>query len=194
MIGALLTVLAVSLAQPAARPPAFNPAQDAPHTVGQPGHLAPEPLPRSPHKRVLPPERGPGIWAGDEPKGSAETQPPSILDVILPVLDEHQSLPAVRRCVEFYKNALFREPNLAQRALRLTPGERLCVFGSLFTECLWHALREPKSPAVIRPAYDHAATRTKNACGGRYNDVKDLVNAIEYAAHGARPPPGGYLQ
>jgi hypothetical protein len=51
------------------RPPSFHPAQDAPHTVGQPGHLQPRTdYPRSPHTRVLPQTPGtarqPGLWAG----------------------------------------------------------------------------------------------------------------------------------
>jgi hypothetical protein len=37
--------------------------------VGQPGQEAPE-YPRSPHRRVLPPSREPGLWAGDAPQAS----------------------------------------------------------------------------------------------------------------------------
>jgi hypothetical protein len=49
-------------------PPMFVPSQDAPHTVGQPGHLRPQKdYPKSPHKRPLPPTREPGIWASEDP-------------------------------------------------------------------------------------------------------------------------------
>ncbi len=42
--------------------------------VGQPGQEAPEYL-RSPHRRILPPSREPGLWAGDAPQAShAEPQ------------------------------------------------------------------------------------------------------------------------
>jgi hypothetical protein len=76
----------------APRPPAFSPTTDAPHTVGQPGHVRPatrmEPNPRP--GRVLPetPEtrRGPGIWASGAPSDGAE-RGPQILDVPLPIGD-----------------------------------------------------------------------------------------------------------
>jgi hypothetical protein len=49
-------------------PPALRPGHGAP-VVGQPGQGAPE-YPRSPHRRVLPPSREPGLWAGDAPQAS----------------------------------------------------------------------------------------------------------------------------
>lgn len=51
-----------------ARPAPARPGVGAP-VVGQPGQ-SPTAYPRSPHKRILPPQNGPGIWAGDEPKAS----------------------------------------------------------------------------------------------------------------------------
>jgi hypothetical protein len=73
-----------------ARAPTFNPVEDAPHTVGQPGYVGrPESLPRSPNKRILPqtPEtrQEPGLWAGDEPMASLSNQrEPKILGLIAP--------------------------------------------------------------------------------------------------------------
>ncbi len=43
-------------------------------TRGQPGQVRPQPLPRSPHKRVLPPTWEPGLWAGDAPRASQEPE------------------------------------------------------------------------------------------------------------------------
>jgi len=43
-------------------------------TPGQPGQVRPQPLPRSPHKRVLPPSLEPGLWAGDAPRASKEPE------------------------------------------------------------------------------------------------------------------------
>jgi len=54
------------------RPPAV-PGTGLP-TPGQPGQVRPQPLPRSPHKRVLPPTREPGLWAGDAPRASKEPE------------------------------------------------------------------------------------------------------------------------
>jgi hypothetical protein len=52
----------------APRPPPVLPGHGAP-VVGQPGQGAPE-YPRSPHRRILPPSREPGLWAGDAPQAS----------------------------------------------------------------------------------------------------------------------------
>jgi hypothetical protein len=49
-------------------PPSVRPGHGAPQ-VGQPG-LQPQEYPRSPHRRILPPTREPGLWAGDEPQAS----------------------------------------------------------------------------------------------------------------------------
>jgi hypothetical protein len=54
------------------RPPAV-PGTGLP-SPGQPGQVRPQPLPRSPHKRVLPPTREPGLWAGDAPRASQEPE------------------------------------------------------------------------------------------------------------------------
>ncbi len=54
------------------RPPAV-PGTGLP-THGQPGQVRPQPLPQSPHKRVLPPTREPGLWAGDAPRVSQEPE------------------------------------------------------------------------------------------------------------------------
>ncbi|WP_224240828.1 DUF6310 domain-containing protein [Hyalangium gracile] len=54
------------------RPPA-TPGTGLP-TRGQPGQVRPQPLPRSPHKRVLPPTREPGLWAADAPWASQEPE------------------------------------------------------------------------------------------------------------------------
>ncbi len=54
------------------RPPAV-PGTGLP-TRGQPGQARPQPLPQSPHKRVLPPTLEPGLWAGDAPRASQEPE------------------------------------------------------------------------------------------------------------------------
>ena len=48
--------------------PALTPIGTGAPVVGQPGPQQPELYPRSPHERVLPPTREPGLWAGDEPR------------------------------------------------------------------------------------------------------------------------------
>jgi hypothetical protein len=67
-------------------PPRFSPSTDAPHTVGQPGHLAPSQPQRSPHKRPLPPSKEPGLWAGDAPHAAAndDAEPIVLIGVPLP--------------------------------------------------------------------------------------------------------------
>jgi hypothetical protein len=78
MIVVVLLLATGALGQGAYRPapPVFVPSQDAPHTVGQPGHVRTTPeleMPRP--SRVLPEDertrKGPGLWAGDQPKASS---------------------------------------------------------------------------------------------------------------------------
>lgn len=69
--------------------PGFTPpGTGLPEYMPQPESPA---YPRSPHKRPLPPQRGPGIWAGDghEPPGTNDPVPPvKILDVEIPLPPE----------------------------------------------------------------------------------------------------------
>lgn len=66
----------------------------APAGAGLPeywGSPEPEARPRSPHKRVLPPQAGPGIWAGDEPRASLPPEP-QFEGVTLPYPPETKTL------------------------------------------------------------------------------------------------------
>ena len=120
-------------------PPTFSPTQDAPHTVGQPGHVAqPQAYPRSPHKRPLPPTKEPGLWAGAKPKASASKEP-TLLGVRLPY-PKQASTDAdkypVQRCAETMGAAI---AHLAATAslLKLPPNaHRPCAAAVLLLQCL----------------------------------------------------------
>jgi hypothetical protein len=77
----------------AVAPPPVRPGYGAP-VVGQPGQQAPA-FPRSPHRRVLPPSREPGLWAGDalqasrsEPQGGPELAKATLSQEALGAEDE----------------------------------------------------------------------------------------------------------
>lgn len=129
----------------APRPPAFNPAWDAPHTTGQPGYVGPaENIPRSPHKRVLPPANEPGLWAGDELRASGDywkTMDPVAWWVRIPFLDEpldpfqttvHQQ--TVRRCA-FIIGFVGIEPITHVNLRSVTAEERACFVAKMFKHC-----------------------------------------------------------
>src|SRR5688572_14666741 len=67
--------------------PAFNPVTRAPTTTGQPGYVGePEAVPRSPHRRVLPPTREPTMFSGDQPHAADSDEAwPDILGLRLPL-------------------------------------------------------------------------------------------------------------
>ncbi|MFP2963363.1 hypothetical protein ACLEPN_37825 [Myxococcus sp. 1LA] len=69
---------------PPTRAPRHNPAEDAPHTKGQPGYVdsAGRHVPRGKDRRHLPPSERPGIWAsdGDERRASALQTPAPMAD------------------------------------------------------------------------------------------------------------------
>lgn len=117
------------------RPPPFNPAQDAPHTVGQPGHLAPpvRPQPNPVPGRVLPqtPEtrREPGIWASDgAPKPKVHFVP--YLPQSVPLVPDAE----LARCARDVVRQVGQEE--ARQALKLTEPERHCARVLVVVSCL----------------------------------------------------------
>jgi hypothetical protein len=176
MIAAFLTfAVSVSLAQPAGPlAPAFNPALDAPHTVGQPGHLAPDPLPRSPHKRVLPPEKGPGIWAGDEPKPSDAPEIDRLLHLPIPSSEHPEADRVLSECATLAEISLPKASLLARSILRLTDAERNCVSARTLAACAEQAAKneaaqrrvdEMRHVAAERAAA-HAHNLAEGVCSG----------------------------
>jgi hypothetical protein len=123
-------------------PPVFNPAQDAPHTVGQPGHLRqPQEYPKSPHKRELPPTKEPGLWAGDGEQASIgidTERGPVVLGVPLAVFDP----PAPANLDEMY--ARFCATAIDSAILRLGlkteilgyGGRRACFLAHVYDKCV----------------------------------------------------------
>lgn len=160
----MLLLSPVAYAQPARPvPPAFSPAQDAPHTVGQPGHLEPQALPRSPHKRVLPPEKGPGIWAGDpvardddgqgEPDGG-----PHLLDVPLPIAEPYGSLDVAvpQQCALELTDAV-RLSQKEPEVMLWDPPQRRCAAAMWYEKCVEAKGRLPGLSNDLRAAMQRAA-------------------------------------
>ena len=122
--------------RPPARAPAFSPAEDAPHTTGQPGHIRQRPE-RSPHKRVLPPSTESGLWSGDSPRAARISTPPSILTERIPLPSkEDEERVEVRACSDIFGFAMAATPALADRFLALPPRRRECVALRRFHECM----------------------------------------------------------
>lgn len=201
MIAAFLTFfVAISLAQPTApppRPPPFNPAMDAPHTMGQSGHLAPEPLPRSPHKQVLPPQAGPGIWAGDEPK--AIEKPIFVLTEVPIYPSGQERIDAIlRACGAGLEGAAF-QANLTQRLLALSGDAHLCAVSSMMLQCAYMLLgtekEKPRRDEVLLAKYEAAIQYLTplvavECQGGRAAAVKVLLDHWSAAFATWRRPKG----
>jgi hypothetical protein len=120
-------------------PPAFSPTQDAPHTVGQPGHLrAPQEYPRSPHARVLPPSPEPGLWAGDGPQASKGTiAKPSLLGIALPgipVSETQTDVGPALGCAALWNDSL-ADTGLAEKVNSLKPDAKRCMVARMFLTC-----------------------------------------------------------
>jgi hypothetical protein len=120
-------------------PPAFSPTQDAPHTVGQPGHLhQPQEYPRSPHARVLPSSPEPGLWAGDIPQASKSTAAkPSLLGVPLPgfpVSETEEDYGLARVCTLMWDQAL-PGSKLVDKVNALRPEAKRCMVAWMFHTC-----------------------------------------------------------
>lgn len=121
---------------PVAPPPPLRPGHGAP-VVGQPGQQAPE-LPRSPHHRPLPPTRGPGLWAGDEPQAAKGTPAkPVLLGVPLPgipVSEAEADYGPAHLCVGYWTAAL-PGTRLDDEVRALRGPAKKCVVARMFNLC-----------------------------------------------------------
>jgi hypothetical protein len=131
-------------------PPVFVPSQDAPHTVGQPGHLAPRDrdYPKSPHKRPLPPAREPGVWAGDGPRASGEpVTKPELFKLHVPVPEGDHGAPTALICANRLGHAAIDTGDWPD-AVRGPEPMRQCLIGHLMAEC---TLEEAKAMSRLPP-------------------------------------------
>lgn len=119
-----------------------------------------EPLPRSPHRRPLPPTAEPGIWAGDEPRASVDDDPipetPILAGVVLPyppgAESELEKRPT-RLCARDM-NLAIEALNLKDRVEGLSKGDRTCLAAMLYRECAVgneRSYEDLKTKAVGRP-------------------------------------------
>jgi hypothetical protein len=148
------------------RPPAV-PGTGLP-TRGQPGQVGPEaePLPRSPHKRLLPPTREPGLWAGDAPRASAEAEPtPALVGVLLPYPPEAHTVeerePTMRCAQSLYDAA--RAVDMVAPLRKLSERQRRCVVAQLYSACAGSLLAEVEFLRREAREFDAAELRTLKA-------------------------------
>lgn len=151
----------------APRAPVFSPTLDAPITVGQPGYVGPaESLPRSPHHRVLPPTREPGLWAGDRSVPTVATEDfQLVLDVALPLPDpveRPEDLVHVAACrVDILKRLdAFGMMNAAKALVR---PERRCLVARLYDVCASGYLADLARKEAAGEAFVPLARRTYEA-------------------------------
>lgn len=137
--------------QSALRPPPtprFSPVEDAPHTF-KPGRPRPSVEPGPKPTRVLPetPEtrRGPGIWAGDEPKAGPQLLP--VVGVVLPVpdVDEEDDLGFAPQCAGWLAEGVLDHPEFSKMLYDLPKNERLCVLLDTWGICLDALVATPES-------------------------------------------------
>jgi hypothetical protein len=144
---------------PAPVAPPFNPATDAPHTVGQPGHLRPQTLPRSPHTRELPPPGDwPGLYSGDRPEAGMHDYdegpgsgtllgtgwPPA------PVDSEFVHKMYIMCADELQASA--DGAGGTERALKLNTDEQFCLVYHLMFTCMDRRYRAAAEPGTTLPA------------------------------------------
>jgi hypothetical protein len=173
----LLLFLSACAANQAALPvaPPFNPAMDAPITVGQPGHVAPPKPERSPHARTLPQtdetRREDGLWAGDALKVATVHSGPDDMTVTLMeermVLPEahKDALPVMRFCAAALTTPIARL-GVVPQDMKL----RHCLAPYLLVECIGEieagAVRHPFSDAQVAAARAIANDIKAKRCSG----------------------------
>jgi hypothetical protein len=155
-------------------PPApLRPGVGAP-VVGQPGHVR-EDVPRSPHKRVLPPTREPGVWAGDQSPRPVAGEPwQMVLDIELPlptVFETPEDLMPVSIC---RTDILKRLDALAlmDAAKALGYPERRCLVARLYSFCADRAAAQLTEREVRGEAYIPIVKR-------RLGNVQDVAQRFK---------------
>lgn len=180
----------------APRAPVFNPTLDAPVTTGQPGHVAPAKMPRSPYGRVLPetPEtrKEPGIWAGN-----VERLPvtPVIGGVQIPFPDgaEDDAAQNPTRVCALSIGAVLNDVQggVGASLLALPAGARECMAARLFATCATtyhqrlarHVLARNSAEEIARWAVTatHAERLRARACDGVTFDIPTdtIISSVE---------------
>lgn len=134
------------------RPP-YNPTTDSPITTGQPGHLVPHALPRSPHQRQLPPPgKHPGLWGAEAPHASRErTSYPKVLGIDMVMADRENPAETLAAgvCVSAIKEALEAVPAGVVEAL--TADERKCAAALVYAACINEAMMATDRNAAAAP-------------------------------------------
>lgn len=106
--------------------------------VGQPGQISPPHVPRSPHKRILPTAREPGLWSGDSPRANSEpagwrTRLPMVMNIHLPSSAQEED-DLVRACAVIADMAL--KTMLTEEAFyRANLNEQTCLVAKLYRHC-----------------------------------------------------------
>lgn len=154
----------------APRPPAFNPATDAPITIGQPGYgpearpLPPQPNPRP--TRVLPPSREPGIWASDE--SYASTTPVQALVALFPYPPQ-AATPDAKSITDGCKTRMASALDFVRKAEalpRLPESIRKCLGAKLYLFCAEYAaqiVKEDKQHGMPNQYLEAVVVLTREA-------------------------------
>lgn len=194
---ALLCLLSSVAYGQAARPmpPAFNPATDAPHTVGQPGYIgSPEKAPRSPHKRVLPPTKMQGLWAGDT-KAARYGGPATFEGVTIPIpwVASEAELGNAPTCAWALSELLKRDA-LGGLLDQLAEERRICAVAKAWDYCMRVDFYDDKARWETS---ENIRAKAMESFEGRCKGLAAPTFALQFGdalKEWMRPRPGGSLQ
>lgn len=176
--------------------PAFSPVEDAPHTLGQPGYVAPPNFPRSPNTRYLPASTEPGLWASDQPTAMIGMKLTEVLGVVVPTRKETESgADPTAVCFKLVQAGVDQGHKLMADVMRLPVQQRACFVAQAMTTCLRYRsaehdkrAREPQGPNLtlhlaqygrdISRAIGDADAFASTACsgvGGQDSAIEDLL-------------------
>lgn len=126
--------------------PAFSAMESAPHTVGQPGYVAREEVPRSPYTRTLPATKEPGLWSAEVPRAISDEDRAVVnpylasLRIVLPedhlLMGETNAASPSRLCSAVVVRHLLRNAPLLMKTPLAKESERRCLAAKLLAECL----------------------------------------------------------
>ena len=146
------------------RAPSFSPAEDAPHTRGQPGYVNGQRVQRSPNRRYAEPSREPQMMAGDGDSRRAVG-----LMFSEPVPEETPEGITDAEYAKCWKDIQKMMRNEREAILKFAPEEVRCMRNRVMSHCGSRKIEHRAGPEAAGAFEDYMADEENiKACGTRH--------------------------
>lgn len=156
---------------PPVRAPTFSPAEDAPHTRGQPGYINGQRVERSPNKRYVEPSREPQMMAADGDERRA-------VELMFNEPVPKETPPGIERkqYEQCWKDFLNMMRNERDDVLSFSSNEVRCLRNRVIAHCGARKIQKAKGDDATQTFEDYMADKdNEKNCGKRHQFWTDRV-------------------